>query len=102
MKPELIRNFRAVHGRDPAVIARAPGRIEFIGNHTDYNGGTVLGAAIDRGVWVGISPRGDGRRRLASASVPGLVETGSEPPRPLKDGAAWANYPLGEIGRAHV
>ena len=97
MKPELTRRFRAVHGREPTVIARAPGRVEFIGNHTDYNGGTVLGAAIDRGLWVGVAPRGDGRRRLASASVAEVVECRVEPPRPLSGGAAWANYPLGMI-----
>jgi galactokinase len=97
MKPELIRRFRSVHGREPAVIARAPGRIEFIGNHTDYNGGTVLGAAIDRGVWVGVAPRGDGVRRLASANIADVVETGVEPPRPLAGQAAWANYPLGML-----
>ena len=97
MKPELTRRFRAVHGREPTVIARAPGRVEFIGNHTDYNGGTVLGAAIDRGLWVGVAPRGDGRRRLASASVAEVVECRVEPPQPLSGGAAWANYPLGMI-----
>src|SRR4051794_39922619 len=57
LKSTLIGNFRATFGHEPEIIARAPGRIEFIGNHTDYNGGTVLGAAIDRGVWVGLVPR---------------------------------------------
>lgn len=97
MKSQLTRGFLALHGREPAVIARAPGRIEFIGNHTDYNGGTVLGAAIDRGVWVGVAPRGDGRRRLASARAAGLVETAAGAPRPLPGEAAWANYPLGTL-----
>ena len=57
MKEKLIAAFRARYGRAPTVIARAPGRLEFIGNHTDYNGGTVLGASIDRSVWVAVAPR---------------------------------------------
>ena len=43
------------------VVARAPGRIEFIGNHTDYNGGSVLGATIDRAVHVALAARGGQR-----------------------------------------
>ena len=57
MKAKICAEFAAVYGRAPQVIARAPGRIEFIGNHTDYNGGTVLGAALDRGVWVALAGR---------------------------------------------
>ena len=52
--------FKAEYGVRPPIVARAPGRIEFIGNHTDYNGGLVLGAAIDRGVWVGLEPNAGG------------------------------------------
>ena len=36
----------------PLVSAYAPGRVELLGNHTDYNEGVVLGAAIDRGITV--------------------------------------------------
>lgn len=42
------RAFEAAYGGAPAVSARAPGRVELLGNHTDYNGGLVLAAAIDR------------------------------------------------------
>src|SRR4051794_27202587 len=40
--------FAGAFGGDPAVLARAPGRVELLGNHTDYHGGLVLAAAIDR------------------------------------------------------
>ena len=56
--------FQSIYGRVPQVIARAPGRIEFIGNHTDYNGGDVLGAAIDRFVWVAATANRDRRMRF--------------------------------------
>ena len=50
----IQEKFNQVYGAKPTVITRAPGRIEFIGNHTDYNEGTVLGASIDRSVWVAL------------------------------------------------
>src|SRR5215813_3964036 len=40
--------FTAKFGGEPAVMATAPGRVELLGNHTDYNGGLVIAAAIDR------------------------------------------------------
>ena len=40
--------FKQAFGSSPAVVSRAPGRVELLGNHTDYNGGLVLAAAIDR------------------------------------------------------
>jgi galactokinase len=43
-----IEAFRRNFGGPPAVVSRAPGRVELLGNHTDYNGGLVLAAAIDR------------------------------------------------------
>jgi len=45
MNYKVIERFSLLYGHPPTVVAHAPGRIEFIGNHTDYNGGTVLGAA---------------------------------------------------------
>jgi len=67
MKAAFVEKFQATFGRQPEFLARAPGRIEFIGNHTDYNGGTVLGASIDRAVWVGLARRTD---YLAMSDVP--------------------------------
>ena len=69
MKAQLIASFTAVYGRAPEIITRAPGRIEFIGNHTDYNGGTVLGAAVDRGVWVAAAASVEPRRQASATSI---------------------------------
>jgi galactokinase len=109
----LTALFRQTHGGAPAVIARAPGRVEFIGNHTDYNGGAVLGAAIDRYVWVAAAPLpGDGpdkprprssaeqgnpagRLRLFSANGPAVLELPSDPGTKITGSDSWANYPLG-------
>lgn len=97
MKAALIEKFRAVYGRPPEFLARAPGRIEFIGNHTDYNGGTVLGASIDRTVWVGFARRDDGRRRFASDRYDEVVSLAAAPLRRMSGAQAWLNYPLGVL-----
>ena len=54
----LKRNFSARFGSDPRVF-RAPGRVNLIGEHTDYNDGFVLPAAIDLCTWSAVSSRGD-------------------------------------------
>lgn len=97
MKPALIEKFRAAYGRRPEIVARAPGRIEFIGNHTDYNGGIVLGAAIDRGVWVALARREDRQRRFASDQRGEVVTTSADRLEKLAGAGTWANYPLGVL-----
>jgi galactokinase len=98
VKDALIESFRARYGRAPTVVARAPGRLEFIGNHTDYNGGTVLGVSIDRSVEVALAPRADGQRRLGSESQAGIVTMpAGNAPAKQSGSASWANYPLGVI-----
>jgi galactokinase len=97
MTERLINAFRAAHGRGPDFVARAPGRIEVIGNHTDYNGGTVLGAAIDRSTWVGLARRGDAVRRFASGARPGLVELRADDMARRSGAESWVNYPLGVL-----
>ena len=96
MQERLTRLFRDSFKREPTIITRAPGRIEFIGNHTDYNGGVVLGAAVDRGIWVAVSPRNDGRRRWRSGETGEVIETGPELIK-LQGSSSWINYPQGVI-----
>jgi galactokinase len=95
MKSALIEKFRTLFHRAPDLIARAPGRIEFIGNHTDYNGGTVLGAAIDRGVWVALARRTDAQWNFASAQKDGVVRLTADDFAKRAGAESWVNYPLG-------
>jgi galactokinase len=96
MREKLVALFHAHYGRAPEIITRAPGRIEFIGNHTDYNGGTVLGAAINRGIWVALARRTDGRRRFFSEQAQGVTELfAHQPLEKLHGERSWLNYPLG-------
>jgi galactokinase len=96
MTGTIRRAFEAAFGRPPEVVARAPGRIEFVGNHTDYNGGPVLGVAIDRSVWVALAPRDDGLRRFASDASHGsrTMEIPSGSIVKQSGHASWINYPL--------
>ena len=87
--------FKSRFGVAPTVVARAPGRLEFIGNHLDYNGGPVLGAAIDKYVTVAVAPRTDRKISLVSQSMKGVVELTVDEVAPVKGENGWVNYPLG-------
>lgn len=89
--------FSETFGGAPEVVAAAPGRIEFIGNHTDYNGGLVLGAAIDRRVAVAFRKRADSRLRLRSSEAPTVVEVDLADRQPGTGAETWANYLRGVL-----
>ncbi|MFZ3454127.1 galactokinase [Arthrobacter sp. 7Tela_A1] len=61
--------FREVYGRAPAGLFSAPGRVNVIGEHTDYNLGYVLPAAINRRARIAVVPREDGVLRMATTGV---------------------------------
>ena len=77
------------------ISAFAPGRVELLGNHTDYNEGLVIGAAIDRGLKVAGATRADRLIQLKS-SLMGEFEIALENLRPQPRGH-WANYALGVV-----
>jgi galactokinase len=56
---ELERRFTELFGRAPQVVTRAPGRVNLIGEHTDYNDGFVFPAALDRDMLIAAAPRAD-------------------------------------------
>ena len=56
---ELLAKFEKQYGRKPEVVSYAPGRIEVLGNHTDYNEGFVFSAAIQYGTFFAVAPRAD-------------------------------------------
>lgn len=86
----VAATFEARYGERPTARARAPGRVNLVGGHVDYNGGVVLPAAIDRGTTVAARPRDDGVVRAYSARMDEAVESevGDDP-----DG--WAAYVVG-------
>ncbi len=86
--------FAAAFGREPAGAAQAPGRVNLIGEHTDYNDGFVLPIAIERRTVALYAPREDTHAsfRSCQADEPAEIDLTGEivPGRP-----AWANYPKG-------
>lgn len=72
---------------------RSPGRVNIIGEHTDYNNGFVLPAAIDKAVYVAVAPREDEQIKLYSGEFDKSFETSLPQLKPTKEG--WPNYILG-------
>ena len=96
---EVVREgFAALYGTEPEGVWQAPGRVNVIGEHTDYNEGFMLPIALAHAARVAVSRRGDGRLRLYSAQYPdgGVVELrlGELAPGSL-DG--WAAYPAAVV-----
>jgi galactokinase len=66
MKEDIKEAYVDRYGQEPAWIVRAPGRVNLIGEHTDYNDGFVLPMAIDRGIWMALTPIESSTIRLYS------------------------------------
>ena len=94
MKQTTEQLFAINFAGEPAHYAFAPGRIEFIGNHTDYNGGLVMGAAVTEGITVAVSLRDDDRIQIVS-DAGDLVEIRLGNYTPLEGSNSWTNYPIG-------
>ncbi|NWG13181.1 MAG: galactokinase [Acidobacteria bacterium] len=90
MERELHRTFRRLYASKPRFF-RAPGRVNLIGEHTDYNDGFVLPMAIDRGITVAAAPRQDRRVRVFSASMNESREFDLDYPGPRQRGL-WLDY----------
>src|ERR1051326_5965345 len=85
--------FAAVFGRAPDVVADAPGRVNLIGEHTDYNGGPVLPTAIPQRASAAVGRRDDARVRAVSLELGGGVvdyRLGEE-----RHGRGWLDYVQG-------
>lgn len=90
---ELAARFRQFFGKEPRLF-RAPGRVNLIGEHTDYNDGFVLPAALDLAVFVAIAPRPDRRLRLRSLVMDETAEFDLDDSAPLPRGD-WSDYARG-------
>lgn len=94
MSEQTKQFFTKTFNVEPEHTAFAPGRIEFIGNHTDYNGGLVMGAAVTEGITACVSRRSDRAIHLISDGA-ALVELSLDNLQPVSGAASWTNYPIG-------
>src|SRR5437868_3079133 len=90
---ELRALFQANYGAPPEVIASAPGRVNIIGEHTDYNGGEVLPIAIDRRTLVAVRKSGDAGKSRASSTTES--RSGEFDARAPRRGGGWWDYVSG-------
>ncbi|HSP56302.1 MAG TPA: galactokinase [Dehalococcoidia bacterium] len=90
----LLADFRSAFGRPAAVLSVAPGRVNLIGEHTDYNEGFVLPVAIDRTVAVAVARRDDGAFIVRSIDYSECDSFRSDPERAA---AGWRNYVRGVV-----
>jgi galactokinase len=86
--------FSESFGTDPLLVVRSPGRVNLIGDHTDYNDGFVLPMAIDRQVWLAVGPRDDRRVRAVSEGFD-PVEFAID--RIERGGPGWGEYVKGVV-----
>jgi galactokinase len=93
VQESVVEHFVRCFGQRPAFVVRAPGRVNLIGEHTDYNDGFVLPMAIDRAIWIAVQPRQDHSIAIHSLNF-GQTERFSvdELRRGLSD---WAEYVQG-------
>ncbi|MDQ6924649.1 MAG: galactokinase [Candidatus Eremiobacteraeota bacterium] len=91
--------FSARYGTPPDFVARAPGRVNLIGEHTDYNDGFVLPMAIDRAAWLAFRPRADRRVVVDALDFNDTAEfdAGEVPQEPTgpHDEEGWIEYVRG-------
>ena len=93
LEQQILHAFQQHYGAEPAIVVRAPGRVNLIGEHTDYNDGFVLPLAIDRATWIALRPRPD-RRVTVHALDFGASDTfdlDALTPQP----GSWADYVRG-------
>ena len=94
---EIVRQeYRDAYGDEPVGVWSSPGRVNLIGEHTDYNDGFVLPFGIDRRTFAAVGVRGDDRIRVGSTFTDEIAEIslGELAPDAV---TGWAGYPLGVV-----
>jgi galactokinase len=93
IQAHVTESFNGRFGTKPTFIIRAPGRVNLIGEHTDYNDGFVLPMAIDREIWLALRPRDDEQVSVHSLD---FSETAVFHLNNLQNtNAGWSEYPKG-------
>ncbi len=97
--PELVHVFEQQFSSKPRLF-RSPGRINIIGEHTDYNQGFVLPAAIDKEMVFAVAPNGLKRFRFIAYDLNESIELPSEKVY-IQSDKKWSNYMLGVVDQLH-
>lgn len=92
LKEKVVAEFEQRFGVPPTFLVRAPGRVNLIGEHTDYNEGFVMPMAINRHTWIALRPRSD--RQVVLHSMDHHETTNFNLGR-IEKGKGWQEYPKG-------
>ena len=96
---ELKQAFAEAYGKEATAVYFSPGRVNLIGEHTDYNGGYVFPCALSFGTFLLLAPNDRNTLRFKSLNMPQIVELPfAELTKPLPNNH-WVNYPLGCIAQ---
>jgi len=90
--------FKQHFGYTPPNVVKAPGRLELLGNHTDYNEGLVMSVAVDRYMFIACGPRTDGKIELVSSAFSGAEKFWITELKP-NPAARWADYVKGVLAQ---
>ena len=93
-KTMVSEQFKQEFGRSPTLWVQAPGRVDLMGNHTDYNEGYVMAMAVDRNTWLAALPREDRKVTVHSLNVEGGGEFDLDDIR-HDEVSPWTNYVRG-------
>ncbi len=91
---EIKRKFKELYAEEPYLF-RSPGRVNLIGEHTDYNMGFVLPAAIDKVIYLAVTPRSDNNCKIFAYDKNEFYEVSIEDIK--RSEKEWANYLLGVV-----
>lgn len=94
---DTIKGYMQMFGVEPELIVSAPGRINIIGEHTDYNDGYVLPAAINKAIYIAAGKRTDYAIKLFAASYNELFECALSNVKPIS--GHWSNYISGPVAQ---
>ena len=96
---ELKTAFNETYGKQAEAVYFSPGRVNLIGEHTDYNGGFVFPCALSFGTYFLISKNTDKKMRFKSLNQPEIVQLELNQLTTPLEGRSWVNYPLGCIAQ---
>jgi galactokinase len=99
LQERVVNTFESTYGVSPVFVVRAPGRVNLIGEHTDYNDGFVLPMAIDRAVWIAARPREDMRVTVHSLDFDETAEFSLD--SMMNEKSAWSEYVKGVAWSLH-
>jgi galactokinase len=104
IKEQIVQVFEENFGEAPQYVVRSPGRVNIIGEHTDYNDGFVFPMAINRAMWIAMRPRTDKMVNVWSADFGQMIEfdlnnleKGDFQPGEYVKGVAWAMMEAGYV-----